>query len=213
MPETVFAVEVLEPFISKWMFIELSHASRIVGREKFWVFNVAKECERQLLGKIASRVECKSIAAFIEELSQSFSVVVLDPSAEVDLSPQDFKGRVLVVVGGIMGDHPPRGRTKRDLTDRLGEVPLKRRIGPGQFTIDGAIYVAYKVSKGVPLELIAVQRGLYLSDRGVEVHLPYTYPVENGRVVVSEEEVKYILGELEEDEARAIREGVLPSIC
>jgi len=47
----------------------------------------------------------------------------------------------------------------------------------------------------------------------VEVHLPYTYPVENGRVVVSAEEVRYLLWELEEDEARAIRDGVLPSIC
>ncbi|QOJ78308.1 hypothetical protein IG193_05955 [Infirmifilum lucidum] len=213
MTETFFAVEILEPFVSKWMFIELAHASRIVGRDRLWVFNVRRECEAEVLASIASRVERMSIVSLGEELSKEFNTLVLDPSASQPLSPRDFTGRTLVVVGGIMGDHPPRGRTRRELTEKLTGRCLERSIGRGQFTIDGAIYVAYKVSRGATLEELSVRNGLRLKHGDVEVYLPYSYPVERGSVVISEEEVRYILEELEEDEARATREGKLPSVC
>ena len=213
MAESIFAVEILEPFISKWMFIELAHASQIVGRDRFWVFNVRRECEAEALAGIASRVERASIVSLGEELSKEFNVIILDPLATQPLSPQDFTEKTLVVVGGIMGDHPPRGRTRRELTEKFTGRCLERNIGQGQFTIDGAIYVAYKVSRGATLEELRFVNGLRLKHGDVEVYLPYSYPVEEGSVVISEEEVKYILEELEEDEARAIREGRLPSVC
>ncbi|MGB9786170.1 MAG: hypothetical protein ACP5II_05305 [Infirmifilum sp.] len=213
MRPPIFTVEVVEPFISKWMFIELSHASKIVGRESLWVFNVKKECEREKLFSIASRVESQSFLDKLEELKRDFNIIILDPSGTEELRPTDFSSNTIIVVGGIMGDHPPRGRTRKEISERAGGGVLFRNIGSGQFTIDGAIYMARMVSLGRPLNSIPVQVGLTLKKRHFEVYLPYAYPVENGKVVISQEEIHYILHELEEDEARALREGKHPSIC
>lgn len=209
----IFVVELLEPFVSKWMFIELAHASRIVGRDNLWLYNVKRECELAILSRIAARVEQRSIISALPELAKEYSVILLDPAATRELSPEDFTERTLVIVGGIMGANPPRGRTRRELTEKVPVSAAARSIGPWQFTIDGAIYVARKVAGGASLSDIPVTWGLTLRDGDREVFLPYAFPVENGRAVISEEEINYVLGELEEDEARAIASGEAPTIC
>ncbi|MEZ0346384.1 MAG: RNA methyltransferase [Infirmifilum sp.] len=209
----VFAVEIIDAFVSRWMYIELLNASRIVGRENLWIFNVKDRCELEKLSSIAGLVEHDSIISRIEDLGKIFRVVVLDPEAPEELKPSDFTGRTLVVVGGIMGDHPPRGRTRKEVTWKLKGRFIARNLGPGQFTIDGAIYMARAIAFGRTLQSIPVQRGLILRGDGFEVHLPYAYPLENGSVVISREEVDYILNKLEEDEARALSDGKTPSIC
>jgi len=142
-------------------------------------------------------------------------VVVLDPQAEERLSPRDFSSPTAVVIGGIMGGHPPLGRTRSLLTARLEEASVEvRSLGPGQYTIDGAVYMALRVARGVPLERIPVSRGLRLRHPGGwYIELPFTYPLEDGKPVLSREEVEYILYGLEEDEERALRDGVEPRIC
>jgi len=214
MMTVLFAVEVLEPLISKWMYIELTQASRIVGRSRLWIFNVKRQCEAEMLASIATKVEHVSITSRLEDLQRQFSnIILLDPSAHEPLQPTDFTTKTMVIIGGIMGDHPPRHRTRTQLAEKLGKNYLSRNLGRGQFTIDGAIYVANKISLGTPLEAVRVKEGIVLRKDEVEVYLPYAYPIENDRVVISEEEIKYILEELEDDEARSIRENRLPSLC
>jgi ribosome biogenesis SPOUT family RNA methylase Rps3 len=63
-------------------------------------------------------------------------VCLLDPSAEVDLVPEDAGNFDYFVFGGILGDHPPR--------DRTGELRRKygfegRRLGDKQMTTDTAV--------------------------------------------------------------------------
>lgn len=209
----IFAVEVLEPFISKWMYIELIHASKIVGRERFWVYNVKRECEREKLLQIASRVESSSIISSLNKLEEEYNIIILDPSAPVELKPGDFSKKSLVIVGGIMGDHPPRKRTKKELSEKAGGRALLRNIGKGQFTIDGAIYVTHLISNGLSLDRILVRDGLILRKNDLEVYLPYLFPVANGEPVISAEEIEYLLNGIEKDETLAIRMGRIPSIC
>ena len=206
-------IEHLEPFTSKWMHIELRSASRLAGPGNLWITNVKSRCEREILASLA-RVFEESIVDLVR-LLEGRRIIVLDPTAKERLSPSDFTGPTAVVVGGIMGAHPPLGRTRSLLTSKLEKLgAAARSLGEGQYTIDGAVYVALRVARGVEVEEIPVIRGLRLKHpEGWSVELPYTYPVEEGRPVISEEEIDYVLYGVEEDEERLLREGVVPSIC
>lgn len=207
----VVAIEVLEPFISKWMFHELKHVLEVLPGDCVHIYNVRRECEVSILAGLFGYVSQRSITES-GDLQRFDRVLVLDPRAERALSPGDFSGRVLVVVGGIMGSHPPSGRTHRELTSRLS-VGEARNIGAGQYTIDGAVYVASEVAKEKRLDEIPFVDGLTLTGEGFEVFLPYRYPLRNGAPFISEEEKRYILEELEEDEYLFLSQGRPPAIC
>lgn len=196
----VFVIEHLEPEVSKWLLFEYTHASEIVGKEKLWFTNVKRiedSLKLQPLGKVCSE------RAF--ELFTQSKVIVLDPKANSSLNPDDFKGKEAVVIGGILGDHPPRGRTSRLLTATFPGAVV-RNIGRFQFSIDGAIYVAKLVGEGTPLEAIPVKKGLKikLDDEG-EIYLPYAYPIKNGKPLINPKLVEYLRSEeIVEDEEKML---------
>jgi ribosome biogenesis SPOUT family RNA methylase Rps3 len=187
-PKPIFVIEHLEPEIGKWLLFEYEHASEIAGKNRLMFTNVKKEKWRRLLSRFGI-VEEKSAA----QIFNHEKVIVLDPKAELPLTPEDFAGKEAVIVGGILGDHPPKGRTKKLLTTRFPKAAA-RNIGKSQFSIDGAVYVARLVSEGKPLEAIPVQRGLSLKlNQYGEVYLPYAYPLQDGKPVISKKLVAYLL--------------------
>jgi ribosome biogenesis SPOUT family RNA methylase Rps3 len=189
-PKPIFVIEHLEPEIGKWLLFEYEHASEIAGKNRLMFTNVKKEKWRRLLSRFGI-VEEKSAA----QIFNHEKVIVLDPKAELPLTPEDFAGKEAVIVGGILGDHPPKGRTKKLLTTRFPKAAA-RNIGKSQFSIDGAVYVARLVSEGKPLEAIPVQRGLSLKlNQYGEVYLPYAYPLQDGKPVISKKLVAYLLSD------------------
>lgn len=198
----LFVIEHLEPEISKWLYFEYASASRIVGRDKLVFTNVKRLEDFEILSKLGT-VKSES---FIDIFSQD-KIVILDPRAPESLKPEDFTGIDAVIIGGILGDHPPKGRTRKLITSRA-PAALSRNIGRGQFSIDGAVYVAKLVSEGVRLENISVKRGLHirLSERA-EIYLPYMYPLKDGKPVISNELVEYLVSEeIIRDEKRLLKE-------
>jgi len=189
-PKTIFVIEHLEPEIGKWLLFEYEHASEIAGKNRLMFTNIKKEEWRRLLSRFGM-VEEKSAA----QIFNHEKVIVLDPKAELPLTPEDFAGKEAVIVGGILGDHPPKGRTRKLLTTRFPKAAA-RNIGKSQFSIDGAVYVARLVSEGKPLEAIPVQRGLSLKlNQYGEVYLPYAYPLQDGKPVISKKLVAYLLSD------------------
>jgi len=203
-----FVIEHLEPVVSRWVWLEYKHASEIVGRERLVITNVRNPRERAKLAEIAAEVHEASVA----ELSlDEERLVVLDPQAPQELSPRDFEVCDYVVVGGIMGDYPPRLRTKPLLSDRLPRA-AKRNIGKEQFAVDGAVYVAKLVSEGVPLSEIPYTVNLEITVGEFDgirhtIVLPYAFPLRGGEPVISEELVRYLIHGIERDELAAIRAG------
>lgn len=198
----IFVIEHLEPEVSKWLLFEYMHASEIVGKEKLWFTNVKRvEDSKKLqpLGRVCSE------RAF--ELFTPSKVIVLDPKASLSLKPSDFEGKEAVIIGGILGDHPPQGRTSRLLTATLPGA-IVRNIGKVQFSIDGAIYVAKLVSEGTPLEAIPVKKGLKikLDDKG-EIYLPYAYPIKNGKPLINPKLIEYLRSEeIVKDEEKILKD-------
>jgi len=201
MASLTFVIEHLEPEIGKWLLFEYEHASEIVGKNRLMFTNVKKEEWRRLLSRFGTVKEKSAAQIFRHE-----KVIVLDPKAELSLTPEDFAGKEAVIVGGILGGHPPKGRTRKLLTTRFPKAAA-RNIGKSQFSIDGAVYVAKFVSEGKPLEAIPVQRGLLLKlNQYGEVYLPYAYPLRDGKPVISQKLVAYLLSdEIVADEEKMLK--------
>lgn len=195
-------IEHLEPVISRWLYIEYEHSSEIVGKERLIFTNVKDLMDAKILSNLGSVRE----KSFIEIFNPD-RVIILDPKASEYLRPEDFRGKEAVIIGGILGDNPPRGRTWRLITSRAPGA-LSRKIGDGQFSIDGAVYVAKLVSEGIRLKDIMVRRGLHIKLRDkAEIFLPYLYPLRNGKPIISEKLVRYLTSdEIVRDEEKILRE-------
>jgi len=199
-----FVIEHLEPVVTPWAYLEYKHAAQLAPR--LIITNVRNEGERACLEPYVD-VMAESVA----EVAKREEILVLDPRAARPLSSEDFERFEYVVVGGIMGDYPPRGRTQKLLTSRLGAEA--RNLGACQLSVDGAVYVAAQVARGIRLGDVVVARGVALRSGFVEVHLPYCYPVGRGGLVLSRELAAYILTLLEDDEEYAARTGSPRSIA
>ena len=183
----LFVIEHLEPKLSEWLQIEYSNAARIVGRKRLLITNVKKKNEFRKLGGVA-RVERKRV----RELFKQRKLVVLDPRARKNLSPADLLGKRAIVIGGILGEEPPLGRTRELLMKSLPRAQA-RNLGRHQFAIDGAAYLAKRVLEGKRLGEVPVQLGLEIQIS--EVHstfLSYAFPLVRGKPLISNELISYL---------------------
>ena len=214
MKNVKFVIEHLEPVLSRWAWIEYRHASEIVGRENLIITNVKDAREAEKLRELACEVYSQSIS---ELLIPREKLIVLDPKSDIPLQPEDITEDSYIVIGGILGDHPPKGRTRKLLTSKLPGAKT-RNIGKRQFSIDGAAYVANMVSQGANLSSIKVRKKLEILVKRDDfyehvVELPYAYPVDDeGRVVVSKELIRYLKKGIEKDEKEILKTGHAKSI-
>ncbi|KAJ3328277.1 hypothetical protein HDU76_010263 [Blyttiomyces sp. JEL0837] len=119
----------------------------------------------------------KTVLDLVPDISK---VLLLDPAAEKELSPDDGKvhGFEYLLFGGILGDDPPRDRTK--------ELRVKgfatRHLGKHQMTTDTAVIVSKMVLvEGIPLNKIPfVDRPDIKIFKNESVEMPFRYVVENG---------------------------------
>ncbi len=180
----IVVIEHLEPCINRWLLTEYEFVSEIFKNRVIFT-NVTKEHERLLLEPLGV-IHKVSVA---ELLQNEDNVIVLDPSAEEKLNVNDLKMNKYVVIGGIMGDNPPKGRTKLLITSRLKNAS-SRNIGKKQFTIAGAAYILRQVELGKDINDIKYVFGLKIKKRlsksiEIEVELPYAFPIdERGNIVL-----------------------------
>jgi len=121
--------------------------------------------------------------------------IILDPKASKRLEPDNFRDKKAVIIGGILGDHPPRGRTQKLVTAKLPDAAV-RNLGKEQFSIDGAVYMAKLVSEGKRIEEIPLKRGLTIKlNEYAEVYLPFAYPLNGGRPVIHRALIQYLRSE------------------
>jgi len=187
-------IEHLEPHLSKWLLIEYENASRLTGGNILFT-NVKNPSWRKILSKFGE-VSSKSV---IEHYPAGTDIIILDPIATKSLSPEEINKETWIVIGGILGAHPPLRRTRKLLSSRMPWAK-KRSIGRWQFPIDSAVYIALLISKGIPLEAIPVKQGLEMvvEQKGTYKHtiyLPYAYPLVNGKPLISKKLIEYLIEE------------------
>jgi len=165
--------------ISDWLWLEYKHVSEW-WKDKLIFTNVLPE-ERERLAKLGN-VICESVTKFPLDRSK---VIVLDLQAEEELKPEDIDEDTVIVVGGILGDAIPRGRTREFITSKMQGVKV-RHIGKPQYSIDGASIVAKLIAEGKKLEEIEYEENPTIKlDEFSEITLHYAVPKLDGKLLLT----------------------------
>ncbi len=180
----IIIIEHLETKVWPWCLIEYQSISKILKRSNLWFTNI-KENKSKLkkLGKIFK----KSVININLE-----DICVLDPDAKKTLSPKEAKKFKYFIIGGILGDYPPKKRTKIELTRKLKKTQA-RNIGKKQFSTDNAVYVLKKIIDGTPLIKMKFQNKIIIPINKIEsIELPYYYPLINNKPRISKNLLRYL---------------------
>ena len=165
--------------ISEWLWLEYSHVSKWWGNKL--IFTNVREDEREKLAKLGSVVS-ESVVRFPFDRSK---IIVLDLQAEEELKPEDIEEDTIIVVGGILGDAVPKGRTKEFITSKMEGVKV-RHIGKPQYSIDGASIVAKLIADGKRLKEIEYEENPTIRlDEFSEITLHYAVPKLNGKLLLT----------------------------
>lgn len=194
----MIVIEHLEEVLSPWLYYEYKHSAEICP--DIVITNVRDDLERFILSEV-----CNAISISVRKIPFK-KVIVLDPAADVTFRPEDYDESVVVVIGGILGDNPPRGRTREYLSKKLNcEV---RNLGKIQMSIDSAVYVAKRILEGATIDDIDFVDGIKIRmEKGREIELPYRYPVVNSKPLISDELVEYIKNEMDYDHKTSLITG------
>jgi ribosome biogenesis SPOUT family RNA methylase Rps3 len=180
----IVIVEHLEPCINKWLLKEYEFVSTIF-KNRIIFTNVMKERDRALLQNLGL-IYSDSVVKLLKDVD---NVIVLDPNADKELSVDELKSSRYVIIGGIMGDNPPKERTRLLITTKMNNAK-PRNIGKHQFTIAGTAYVLRQIELGKSVDKIKYIFGLKIKRRmhrdiEIEIELPYAFPLdEQGNVVI-----------------------------
>lgn len=150
-----YIIEHMEEGFSEWVILEYSQILREVGAENLILSSLPestteKDIPQRLL-KLGLRWTTKDLKGINEdfkdfELLKDGRVCLLDPRATIDLQPEDATKFDYFVFGGILGDHPPRDRTK-ELKTAYPNLLISRRLGDKQMTTDTAIRTTQLIIK------------------------------------------------------------------
>jgi ribosome biogenesis SPOUT family RNA methylase Rps3 len=155
-----------------------------VGAENCWFTCVKSPSDRKKLERYGKAFEQSVAMLHLRRLC------LLDLNAPSTLAPKDAREFDYLVFGGILGDNPPRGRTKAlrvalEKTSKESSLGI-RDLGPKQMSTDTAVNVAKRIVDGTPFDKIAFLDTIQIqTGEGEEVELPYRY--------VADEEGKPIL--------------------
>jgi ribosome biogenesis SPOUT family RNA methylase Rps3 len=194
VPRIRLVIENLEPKHSKWLMLEYSHAVALWGGEVTFTNVRSAKLQRALQGLPRVHVSRRSVGDL--DVGRA---LVLDPKAGRPLTAADCRKFDVLVVGGILGGEVMRGRTRKLLTRRT-KLP-SRHLGPLQLPIDMAVFAARAIAIGGRLDEIEFTKGLTVRyPDGMEVDLPYGYPVVDDKVLVTPGLMDYLAREWGEEE-------------
>ncbi|HJX05279.1 MAG TPA: SAM-dependent methyltransferase [Candidatus Nanoarchaeia archaeon] len=178
-----YIIEHLEKRLYKWCFLEYKHISTIVGKENLIFTRLNKSQAEKLKGFGACYT--KSVAELNFE-----KMCVLDLEAEKVLTEEDAKRFEYLVFGGILGDNPPRKRTRKELILKDAE---RRNIGKEQLPTDNSVFVCKQIVQGKKFEEIEFQDEVEIKIKeGESIILPFRYVLVNGKPLISNELLHYI---------------------
>ncbi|ASI99219.1 hypothetical protein [Thermococcus celer] len=164
--------------ISDWLWLEYSHVA------EWWdklVFTNVRDDERERLARLGSVIS-ESVTRFPLDRSK---LIVLDLQAGEELKPEEVDEDTMIVIGGILGDAVPRGRTREFITSRMEGVKV-RHIGKPQYSIDGAAIVAKLIADGRRLDEIEYEENPTIKlDEFSEITLHYAVPKLDGKLLLT----------------------------
>lgn len=170
----IAVIEHLDPEVFKWCEIEYEHISEVLGKENVLFTNT----DSDVLAKFG-KTEKRSVSEL-----QLDDACVLDPEAKETLTPEIAKRYKHFIFGGILGDYPPKKRTKEELTEKLSYPAYN--LGTEQMSTDTAVIVVKQIFEGEAIEKLQFADELEIEiEDGLSVTLPFRYLILDGKVQIS----------------------------
>lgn len=180
----IIVIEHLEPKVWPWCKIEYESISQIIPKANLWFTNINDNSK--FLSKLGKVSKESVISMGLKK------ACILDPNAKQTLTPKEANKFKYFIIGGILGDYPPRKRTKEELTDKIRGIEA-RNLGKKQFSTDNAVYVLKQIIQGTPLEKMKFKNKITIKINKIEsVDLPYYYPLVNGKPRMSSRIITYL---------------------
>lgn len=178
-------VEHLESELYDWCIIEYKHISKIAGRKNVWFTNIKKK-DFIKLSKYGNVMKCS-----VKSLKLN-NACILDPEAKKTLTPKIANQLEYFIFGGILGDFPPKKRTKVELSKFLSKVPIFN-IGKEQMSTDNAVFTVKKIISGKKIKNLKFQDSVNIKINKILItELPYRYNIVYGKPLISPELIKFI---------------------
>lgn len=168
-------IEHLEPKLSEWLLLEYKHCTKY---------------DKIIFTNVKSKVDAKKLSKFGDVLKESVTksnfdkkkILILDPRTKKSLTKKDLKKYPFVIIGGILGEAKPKGRTKKFITEKMKSVAV-RNIGKEQFSIDGTAVVLNAIKKGLEYEVLENPEIKLSANHFVTLH--YAVPKIKGKIVLT----------------------------
>lgn len=175
-----YIIEHLEPKVYPWCLLEYTHISNIVGKSNLIFTNISSPSDQKKLTPLGT-VHKHSVRKIPLQRA-----CILDPFAKNQLEPKDAQNFDYIIFGGILGDHPMKARTKKELSQFCKTIPT-RHLGKEQFPTDNAVYVAKEIIEHhKSLQDFKFQDTLELDiDKGESIVLPFRYVLINNRPLLA----------------------------
>lgn len=185
-----FVIEHLEKRVWPWCLIEYESIKNIVGEENLIFTNIKRKNKN--LEKFGKCFKEKFFEIIKKKKINPKKVCVLDPSAKRTLSSNEATKFDYFVFGGILGDYPPKKRTKKELSPSLKNCVF-RNIGKKQFPTDNAVLVVKEITNGKKLSSLKFKDKLEIKINEVEsVELPFRYLIHKGKPFIRERLINYL---------------------
>lgn len=175
-------IEHLEPKLSRWLFLEYKHC---VKYDKVIFTNVKSKADAKKLSKLGKILKESVTKATFDKKK----ILILDPKAKKRLTKEDLKKYPLVVIGGILGEAKPKGRTEKFITEKMKGVAV-RNIGNKQFSIDGTAVVLNAIKKGIKYKVVENPEIKLSANHFVTLH--YAVPKIKGKIVLTPGVLAYL---------------------
>jgi len=175
-----FIIEHLEPELYDWCLIEYRHISKAVGKDNLIFTNIKKGKD-----KLAGLGEVKEESVNNMNLKNA---CLMEMDGKQTLSSKDKFDSL--VFGGILGDHPPQGRTLKHFKNWKGD---KRNLGTEQMSTDNAVMVSKLIVDGADFSKLKFQDEIEIPiEEGQSVIFPFRYLIINRKPFISEELIEYL---------------------
>ncbi len=182
----IIVIEHMEPFMSRWILEEYKEAMNIASKSGLTmsITGVRDPVAEALLKR--NNIPYTSIHSW--EVCDRPGAIVLDLWADRDLKTWEASNASCFIIGGIMGDNPPRGRGV--ILRSMFDWASIRRLGPLQLSVDTTVRVISKILEGYEITDIKMSNSVRLIVKtplgDVEVSLPFAYILdERGNPLVS----------------------------
>jgi len=183
--QPIYIIEHLEPELFEWCLIEYEHISELIGKENLWFTNITNEKDKKKLNRFG-----KVFSESVKDMKLEKNSCVLDPETNKTLEPSDSFS--YYIFGGILGDYPPKKRTKDELTKFIPNAKV-RNIGKEQMSTDNAVFTVREIASGKKFSDLKFKNGVSIEINEFErVDLPYLYNLVDGKPYMSKKIVAYL---------------------